>query len=686
MDFFAQQARVRSSTKVLVALFAVAVVAIVLAVDLCVLTVFGHHRHYYDGRPPTSSATLMFWSSAVVLAVIAMAAMYRISTLSAGGKAVAKSVGGVPVPPSTDDPQLRLLRNVIEEVSIASGTPVPDIYVMPDEPAINAFAAGYSPSDAAICVTQGCLDHLTRDELQGVIAHEFSHVLNGDMRLNIRLMGLLFGIMVLSIIGRQMTWTGNSFDTSEDAAQRRVFGYMGGFVIIIIGSIGYFFGRLIQAAVARSRETLADASAVQFTRQTAGIAGALKKIAVLDAGSELQVANRHEIAHMMFGDVDQSNAWFATHPPLLKRIHTLEPWFRESELAKVQQAMQAPQMTNAAPVTDAQDASPAKERVLPPLEWPGMAAPTADASAAAAIPAVTAAVVVAGATAASEATDATPAAAPATPSFEHASTLRKSIPVELVLAARKPESALALTLALAMSDKSELQERQRRLIANAFGDDVQFAVGKLVETEADIAPALRMPLLSLLFPSLKLLPQPRLQTLLETLNAIVNVDADVELDEYCLIRLLRMQLMEAVRPNRTPVDGVKKLIACRDSVALVCAVVAARGSEDDGAAHRAWVMAMNQIFPDTPLQWQSLPLDWQAAFDSALDDLDGLMPVGKEMLILGLISAIRADGVVTAVEAELLRVICASLHCPVPPQAIATDSVVATSPAAASMA
>ena len=200
--------------------------------------------------------------------------------------------------------QLRRLRNVIEEVAIAAGVPVPDIYLMADEPGINAFAAGYSPSDAAICVTQGCLDNLSRDELQGVIAHEFSHVLNGDMRLNIRLMGLLFGILVLAIVGRRVIWFGGGRSSRRDGGGGQV--WMIGLALIVVGYIGYFFARLIQAAVARSRESLADASAVQFTRQTDGIAGALKKIAILSEGSELQVANKQEVAHMLFGEAGSS--------------------------------------------------------------------------------------------------------------------------------------------------------------------------------------------------------------------------------------------------------------------------------------------------------------------------------------------------------------------------------------------
>ncbi|HUB88620.1 MAG TPA: M48 family metallopeptidase [Dyella sp.] len=625
----------RESTRVLVVLFIAAVLAIVAAVDMLVAVVVGPWVKI-------SHASLLTISTIAVLGLIAGCAAYRISSLSAGGKAVADDVGGEPVPPDTQDPALRQLRNVIEEVAIASGTPVPDIYLLPDEPGINAFAAGYSPSDAAITVTQGCLDHLTRNELQGVIAHEFSHVLNGDMRLNIRLMGLLYGIMALSIIGRQMTWSrGNAgIWDSEDDRDRLSAWFLIGIALMVIGSIGHFFGRLIQAAVARSRETLADACAVQFTRQTSGIAGALKKIAVLAEGSRLQTVNRHEIAHMMLGDVDHFSAWFATHPPLMNRIRLLEPYFREQELAKLKPQVQVS-------VGKSDEKQEVVQRELPPLEWPGGLAIGAAVVAAQGAP--------------------VPQVATADAVQSTAVSPRETF-ARLKEAVRQPESALAMMLALATSKQQELRAKQAKLVADAFGDDVQAAVSERAAEVQALPATSHMPLLSLAFPALKQLTPGRQQTLLQTLDAVVSIDPQVDLDDYCLVRLLRMHLLEACKPRSAPVDGQKKLPACRDSVALVCAVVATYGATDDAAARRAWLLAMDQAFPGAAATWQTLPLDWQAPFDRALDDLDGLMPAAKEIVIQSLLGAIRADGVVTAAEAELLRVICASLHCPVPAQ------------------
>ncbi|MEP7185990.1 MAG: M48 family metallopeptidase [Rhodanobacter sp.] len=636
MDFFAQQARVRGSSRRLVALFVLAVTAIVLAIDAVVWFTMGHRS--LEGEPVQSNLPLLLTSSLVVLGGIALSSLFRIMSLSGGGSKVAESVGAVVVPLDTSDPQLRQLRNVIEEVAIAAGVPVPDIYLMADESGINAFAAGYSPSDAAVCVTQGCLDNLNRDELQGVIAHEFSHVINGDMRLNIRLMGLLFGILVLAIVGSRVIWFGGGRSSRRDGGGGQV--WMIGLALIVVGYIGYFFARLIQAAVARSRESLADASAVQFTRQTDGIAGALKKIAILSEGSELKVANKQEVAHMLFGEAGKFNALFATHPPLLERIRALEPGFRDEELTRLAESMQHA-ADGSADTPDAAVTPPAAPgRVIPSIFPPVL--PLAMAAAGAA-----------------ERTQ-------DPHRFQRAAATHQAIPASLMTAAQQPESALTVVLALASSTNAELQTIQRRIVADAFGDDIRDAVLAMATSLEQLPPILRLPLAALAFPALKQLPEERQQTLLATLDSLVRADGRVDLNEYCLARLLQLQLREAQRPRSAPIDGRKKLSACRDSVILVCAIVAAGGCSDEAAARRAWLLAMEHAFPGEAIRWSTPPAVWQAPFERALDDLDGLMPTAKELLVQSLASAIHADGQVSVEEAELLRVICASLHCSLP--------------------
>lgn len=643
MDFFAQQARVRRASHYMVALFLLAVLAIVGSVDAIAWLFIGARTHAMDSGHETRVLVL---TSLVVAGLIGLSALYRMWSLTEGGRAVAEGMGAVPVPPDTTDRGLRQLRNVIEEVAIASGTPVPLIYVMEDEAGINAFAAGHSPADAAICVTQGCLEHLSRDELQGVIAHEFSHVLNGDMRLNIRLMGLLFGIMMIAVVGRQFIGSSSGSSWRRRSSDDDARGWAIGFVLIAIGYVGYFFGRLIQAAIARSREALADASAVQFTRQTHGIAGALKKIAVVPAGSALIAGNRHEVSHMLFGDADDDGfffqSWFATHPPLLERIRLLDPVFRERDLEKL-----AVQMQNAA-------GNPGNERNEGPDEESrsDSFAPSGPLACDEITGAVGASMTAGG---------------PVSAGFRQAADIQRKVPAALLAAGTKPESALSLALALAMQSQGSRIDTQRRMIANAFGDDVLYAVLALATDIGQLSPELRLPLISLVFPALRQLPERRLRTFLETLDMLARAHGGIDVDDYCLVRLLRVQLLEAMRPRSAPVEGRKKLPACRDSIALVLAVLAAFGNADPPMAARAWMQAMDLAFPGATSIWRAPPQDWQEPFERALLDLDGLMPAAKEIFIQCIECAVRADGVLAVAEAELLRVVCASLHCPLPP-------------------
>jgi hypothetical protein len=258
------------------------------------------------------------------------------------------------------------------------------------------------------------------------------------------------------------------------------------------------------------------------------------------------------------------------------------------------------------------------------------------------------------------------AGVPPAPRVQRATALRQDLPATLNEAVQQPESALVVALALAVSTAAELQSAQRRIVADAFGDDLQQAVQIHAVEVATLAPTLHMPLLALAFPALKQLPEGRQQTLLAALDALVRVDGRVDLDEYCLVRLLRVQLLESRQPHRTPPDGVKKLPACRRSLMLVCGVVAMNGTTDEAAARRAWLLAMQYAFPGEAIGWSAPPPAWQQPFERALDDLDGLLPAAKELVIQSLARAIHADGQVSVEEASLLRVICASLHCPLP--------------------
>ena len=658
MDFFAQQAKVRRSSRNLVWLFAAAVLAIVVAVDLVCAFVLG------VGLRPLP----LLGIAVAVVALIGLCSAYRVASLAGGGAAVAREMNAIEVPADTTNPQWQRLRNVIEEVAIASGVPVPEIYVMQDESGINAFAAGYTPTDAAVCVTQGCLDKLNRDELQGVIAHEFSHVLNGDMRLNIRLMGLLFGIMAIWVVGRFLMWGG--YFGLGDGRRRRGSSSgqiaLAGIALLAIGAIGVFFGRLIQAAVSRSRESLADASAVQFTRQTEGIAGALKKIAVFEEGSALQAPRKDEVRHMLFGDAEASS-WFATHPPITERIKALEPGFKPEELdAYVKQWLAAgndpDNIELHATAHPWEKAVHDFARADGDVDIGGGAAPAIAGAGTigGVVPARGAQLAITAAAVAAQ------VASPGTDDYRAATDLHARIPAALAAAARDPRGALAVVFALAISEHPDLQAQQVQAVAQAFDAALGDAVRSLVSRMIDLHPMLRLPLAQLAFPVLKRRPRPEVDRCVTTLDGLIHADGRVELDEYCLAKLVQAQVVAALDPAAGFKAGTLKLADAQDELRDLAALLAHFGNDDDETAQRAFQAAMHDALPSASILY-ALPEDWQAALDRALATLARLTPEGKQLTVRALTRAIAADGKVTVAESEMLRVVCAVLGCPLPP-------------------
>ena len=325
MNFFEYQEQARRQSRWLVFLFILAVIIIVIVIDLAMLVAFGvmnteQQQSLFSTQSLQANGPALLGGALVTAGVIAVASLFKTATLRSGGGKVARDLGGVLVEADARDPLRRRLYNVVEEIALASGIAVPEIYVLEQESGINAFAAGFTPADAAVAVTRGALEKLNRGELQGVIAHEFSHIFNGDMCLNIRLMGALFGILVLSLIGRRVLhgsyYVGRSKNSNGGAI------VLVAVAVMLVGYIGLFFGRWIKSAVSRQREFLADASAVQFTRDPDGIAGALKKIAVYSDASYLNVETE-EVSHMLFGNGEKMSM-FSTHPPLNEPIGRID--------------------------------------------------------------------------------------------------------------------------------------------------------------------------------------------------------------------------------------------------------------------------------------------------------------------------------------------------------------------------
>ena len=325
MNFFEHQDQARKSTRLMIMLYVVAVIGVVTAVTIALAIAW-----YWavDERPP---AGFYPWAAIGTLGTIVIASLYHIVRLREGGEAIARLVGAQRVAPGTRDPLERRLLNVVEEMAIAAGTRVPAVFVMQGETGINAFAAGYDVSNAVVAVTRGALQTLNRDELQAVVAHEFSHIVNGDMWLNIRMMGVLGGIVFIGAIGEFIMRSQGQSRSRRDSGSGGVFAF--GLALMAIGYIGLFFARLIKAAVSRQREFLADASSVQFTRNPTGIAGALDQIRA-SAGGTL-IANRYaeDMSHMFFGQAVK--VWLGgmldTHPPIDERIRRVLPSFGATE-------------------------------------------------------------------------------------------------------------------------------------------------------------------------------------------------------------------------------------------------------------------------------------------------------------------------------------------------------------------
>lgn len=638
MNFFEHQAQARSKSRRMVWLFALAVLAIVMAINAVVLFAFG-----LTSKPGQSSqglAPAMVFSTLITLGVIGIGSLYKTLSLREGGGAVARAMGGTLVPEDPRDFHLKRLRNVVEEMSIASGVPVPEIYVLDKESGINAFAAGYSPSDAAIAVTRGALDRLSRDELQGVVAHEYSHILNGDMRLNLRLMGLIFGLLVLGISGRKVLEHMRGGSRREGQAILLI-----ALAVMIFGYLGVFLGRLIKAYVSRQREYLADASAVQFTRLSHGLSGALMKIGAFQAGSKLTENNGEEIAHMLFGDGIGYSALTSTHPPLVERIRRIDPRFDPALLAKLAATEQ-----RFSGVDEDHDPPAASALLAGAVPLPQRVPETTQLVDRSPTPAPAAVV--------------EQIANPAQAHVEYASAVRMGLPPILTTAAHMRERAIDVIVALLLAREADPAPALTQ-VTRHLGEVRSKGAQALLEVTRTLQPVQRVPLAQLALPAIKRRPPNELRQILDAIDALILQDGRIDVFEYVLARLLRQQLDEAMEPDRSPY-GQGKLVAVRAQASGLLAVLARHGHADGAAARRAYLAGASVLFPGSA---DPMPdtADWIPLLDQALPLLDSLLPAAKETLILALATTVLHDGQVAVDEAELLRLVCSLLHCPLPP-------------------
>lgn len=639
MDFFARQDRARRNTSILVAYFLAAVVLIVVALNLVGIVVVNANRAYHSTVPrhyPQRVETVQFswWDPELVFCVTAGAlivivggSLYKIGQLAGGGRAVAEMMGAVPVASSTADPDERVLRNVVEEMSIASGVPAPTVYLLPGENGINAFAAGFNSRDAVICVTRGCLTRLSRDELQGVIAHEFSHILNGDIALDLRLIGVLYGILLIGLIGYGILRTAGTSSGSRDrdsgGGQLALLAV--GAVVAAIGFIGLLFGRIIQAAVCRQREFLADAAAVQFTRNPQGLAGALKELGALGSGSRVANTDAEQMAHMFFAASSGIEfGWFATHPPIAQRIKALDPSWDGKYPAR-------PGPTTVERYSGGRIDREALAAGLP-------------MSAAGIVAAV---------------------GAPVPRHIAWASDFLTSVPSPIAEAAREPFSARALIFTLLLSDDESVRQKQTELLRSQT-DPTTFQLAMKLSGPVDqVGARARRVLLDLALPALRQLSGPQCTQFNQVVKALIDADEKVSLFEYMLRRILAKYLPPPGTPLQTTQMTFYSIKPLLPDVEVVLSALAAADDKDPAAVASAFKAGCGRIDPDATLTFQ--PVVSMEALDAAIDRIAPASPGVKRRVVDAAAYCVAADGLVQTGEGELLRAMTTAWDCPLPP-------------------
>ncbi len=645
MDFFAQQEKTRKKTKWLVLYFSIAVTLIIAAIYGIVMfacTFTGHHRGYYvEGQAPQLSwwdSQIFLYTAVGTLVIILGGSAYKIQQLAGGGSALAESLGGRLVASNTTDPDERKLLNVVEEMSIASSVPMPQVYVLDQEQGINAFAAGHSTSDAVVAVTHGCVKLLSRDELQGVIGHEFSHILNGDMRLNLRLIGILFGILCIATIGRILMRA-----RGRNAGGAVLFGVL----VLCIGSIGVFFGRLIQAAVSRQREFLADASSVQFTRNPSGLSGALQKIGGYGFGSWLTSEHAPDAGHIFFGNgiPNQAFSLMATHPPLEDRIRAIDQTWDgkfprvdmttvRAEIAKQQSKPRAVFMDGKMIVLGGMMMQGAQEAQAPLKKY--------------AIPNI---------------------GNPTPLHLKYAEQLRDSLPDAVRAAVREPLDATALIYAILLSCDDTQRAQQLDGLQKRAGAAVSGKAAALFPDVSKIAAHAHLPMVNLALGALKQLTAEQYENFSKTLDWLINSDGQVELFEFVLQKIVLRHLDSQFHNARKPIVQYYVVKPLVPDCALLLSALANLGSNDPAEIQKAFDAGAPFLRSpdDTALQLIPRAQCGLDKIDAALNRLVQAVPNIKKNLLDACVHVIGADGVILEAEAELLRAIADTLDCPVPP-------------------
>jgi Zn-dependent protease with chaperone function len=648
MNFFEQQEHARRQTRTLILLFVLAVIAIVAAVNLVAAVLWIWAQGGTMSGPNYYPNGFFLANTLITVGLIAGGTLVETFNLREGGEAVAQMAGGRMVAPASQDLQERRLLNVVEEMAIASGIACPKVYVMDNEDSINAFAAGYNPNEAVVAVTRGTLNRLTRDELQGVVGHEFSHILNGDMRLNIRLIGVLFGIQMIAGFGQHLLNFGVRFSGSRNRNDKgpsiQLVMLALGVALFVIGYIGIFFGRLIKSAVSRQREFLADASAVQFTRNPDGIGNALRKIGGLsrkiESASRIHHPNAEHLSHLFLSAVKPSllSGMFATHPPINDRLRRI--FGRGVEL------LDAPELETEVASTEA----------LPDIPYVASGFAGADAPAAG-------------------------ASASPIPSAALGNSLVEPalLAPDLENALHEPQAACAVVYALLLERGIE-RDMQMTVLQADVPQQAAF-VRYLAESVDKLPRSARLPLLDLTMPALRQLSETDRAALLTTVDKLIAADNKITLAEFVLQTVLTRRL-DPHAGRATPVTFsriVELKSECAMLLSLVAHVVTSEGAriqqEVQQEAPAQAFMRGAACCPELGLSADDLVAVSAIRFSNAkaaLDRTNQLAPLAKPALIKALLATASVTDKLPVTAADILRAICAALDAPIPPAVAAT--------------
>ena len=641
MNFYKSQDEARRNTGRLVVLFSFAVISLILLTNLLVMFVFGYFR--FDQASGFNAEQLLQtfdWHAFMVISVavtvvIILGSLYKTLALAGGGARVAEMLDAELIVYGSNDFHKQRLLNVVEEMAIASGTPVPPVYLL-DEDGINAFAAGYKPGDAVIGVTRGAIEKLGREQLQGVIAHEFSHILNGDMKLNIRLIGLLHGILLIGIIGYYILRSTAHSRRSKGSGGAAILG-LG---LVVIGYAGTFFGNLIKAAVSRQREYLADASAVQFTRNPEGIAGALKRIGGDATGSTIENPSGVQISHALFGEGIKTwlGSLYATHPPLEKRILSIQPnWDGKFDYTQ-------PADTEAVVEQDSESQSAAREQQI--------------ATMAAIAAAMTSGSII------------DQAGQPTPSHLQYAHQLISSLPAEFTTAVNDPYAARAVIYFMMLDKKEDVYNEQLMHLKSAADTGVYEETMKLVRAGSELRPEYRLPVVDLALPTLHQLSAGQYEQFRANLKTLIEIDNTLSLLEWSISRIVFHHLdpVFITKAGTTPQN--LRLKQAGHACAILLSVLVYAGKQQGIDDNQAFDKASAELgdLNITFLPKQEIRL---AALNHSLEKLARLKPLEKPRLLKACAMAITADQKITAQEVEVYRAIAAILDCPMPPLVIA---------------